>query len=275
MVATVTFTIPSFTVTGIIDDGVITPPPPPPPPPVEKPPLYPNSVASIDFDFILATDPDFSTGIVALNNGVLIQGLEFPNDPAGGPLIQAGYGFEISYSDTTWKTKVYCHKLFGGSAQSLVYANKLKTALGKIPKIIRENFFYVNIYKGDGTFTSEDKGHFFDFFSVKMDLRLSNHDLEESCFHEGVHAALQFNTPDGTPTGRGVALLNSPGWLAAVAADNAYITDYAKTAMQEDLSESALFAYTVIKNPERLGADLDKVKAQIPNRIAFFRTIFV
>jgi hypothetical protein len=69
--------------------------------------------------------------------------------------------------------------------------------------------------------------------------------------------------------------LEGTAWKTAKARDNAYITNYAETEDQEDFAESALFAYTLIYHPERFpAAERTKIQKQIPNRIAFFMTVY-
>ena len=64
----------------------------------------------------------------------------------------------------------------------------------------------------------------------------------------------------------------NPDWLAAVSADNAFVTTYAATSQQEDFAEHALVAYAMIFHPDRFPkADRAAIQKQIPNRIEFFR----
>jgi hypothetical protein len=121
------------------------------------------------------------------------------------------------------------------------------------------------VHKGgrDTTAFAEDKGHFFVIYSDNATKRIESHDLEETFFHEGTHASIQ------------VGHLGGRAWRNAKAADYAYITDYAKTEDQEDFAESALFAYTLIHHPERFpDHERQKIEKQIPNRIAFFRSVY-
>lgn len=95
-------------------------------------------------------------------------------------------------------------------------------------------------------------------------MRISNNDLEETIFHESIHAALDSE------------YLESTEWLNAQQNDDAFITQYAKdNSNKEDMAESALFSYTMIKYPNRLTPEIETwVKTNIPNRYAFFETIF-
>ena len=121
------------------------------------------------------------------------------------------------------------------------------------------------VHKGgaDTTAFAEDKGHFFVIYCDNAIKRIGTHDLEETFFHEATHASIQ------------VYHVNSVAWENARALDNAYITEYARTDDQEDFAESALFAFTLIHNPERLpAAERAKIEKQIPHRIAFFKGLY-
>lgn len=97
-----------------------------------------------------------------------------------------------------------------------------------------------------------------------MDARISTNDLEETVFHESVHASYQF------------MYQNDPSWLNAQNQDPTFVTEYAQNNPQiEDLAESALFAYTLITHPGRLDPDIEQwLIANIPNRLEWFGLIY-
>lgn len=97
-----------------------------------------------------------------------------------------------------------------------------------------------------------------------MDARISTHDLEETVFHESVHASIQ-----GVYQSEAI-------WLDAQANDDAFVTEYGQNLPGlEDMAESALFAYTAIVHPGRLSNDIEAwLEENIPNRMAFFRTLY-
>jgi hypothetical protein len=227
----------------------------------EKPPLYPSSVVGTDFDFITDDDPTAFKSIAFVG----LQDFEMPDKrPNRGPLIKKAYVFRVRFSDGT-EMLIAEDRAFGSRAAALKDAKRYTSRLGKLPKIYREKIVHIVVHKGgpDTTGFAEDKGHFFVIYSDNATKRIGTHDLEETLFHEASHASIQ------------VDHLSSAAWQKAVAADNAHITKYAKNSSQEDWSESALFAYTIIKHPERFPqTERAKIEAQIPNRIAFFRDIF-
>lgn len=148
--------------------------------------------------------------------------------------------------------------------QATDYATKVATALAKQPTALRKKLNRIIINKGDKTARAEETQHFFIMFSENIDKRISTHDLEETVFHETIHATLE------------LTYKNHPDWLKAQRADPGFITNYAqKEPRQEDLPESALFAYTLIKHPGRLPQEIEKSIHEImPNRLAFFKNLF-
>ncbi len=252
-------------VDGTTTPPTTTPPPTTPPPATEKPPLYSSSVTGTDFEFNMDTDPSAFQSLTYVG----FQKFEMPDKRALSPkpaLVQDAYVFNCAFNDGT-SMLIAESKEFGSKEAAEADALRYTRALGILPLLYRSKIKHMVVHKGgaDTTSFAEDRGHFFATYSDNLSKRISTHDLEDTFFHEASHSSIQ------------VDYLNSPAWLAAKAADNAYITEYAKTASaQEDFAESALFAYIIIKHPDRFpAADKAKIEAQIPNRIAFFRSIFL
>lgn len=249
-------------------DGTALPIPTPiPTPGPVKVPLYPSSVTGTDWDFITDADPNAFLALTFVG----LQDFEMPDKRGGSPLVQKAYVFNATFSGGNGRSgtgiKIACSNLFGSEAAAKTDAMRYISRLGRLPSLYRRNINHIVVHKGGvnpagTTAFAEDKGHFFVIYSENATLRISTNDLEETFFHEGTHASIQVDHVDGAP------------WKAAVAADNAFITDYASTDPQEDFAESALFSYTAIHHPERFPTGvLDKVKAQIPNRIKFFESL--
>ena len=97
-----------------------------------------------------------------------------------------------------------------------------------------------------------------------MAVRLRQNDLEETIFHESIHAAFD------------VSFANSADWQAAQDEDGAFITQYAAdNPTQEDLAETGLFVYTLLTNPARLSTDIEEwMRENMSSRIQFFISIF-
>jgi len=97
-----------------------------------------------------------------------------------------------------------------------------------------------------------------------METRISNHDLEETVFHESVHATLES------------IYKNDALWLKAQKDDAAFIIEYSANHPKiEDLLETAIFAYTILEHPGRLSSDIEEwIRKNTPQRLGFFSTIF-
>lgn len=222
-------------------------------------PLFPNSVVSNDIDFILDTDADAFKSMAFLRG----ENKEMPDSRNDKLFDTNTFVFEATFSDAK-KVQIWCHSSFETQAAAQAYAEKLCPRLGKLPEVQRNMLDHVIIHKGNATAFAETEGHFFVLYSDNMDARISTHDLEETVFHESVHASIQDTYK------------NNAEWKNAQTLDPSYITDYAKSLPNlEDMPETALFAYTLIAHPRRLSPEIEAwFTTNIPNRIAFFRKIY-
>ena len=220
-------------------------------------PLYPNSVVSNNIDFITADDPSAFESL----RFHMRDRREMPDKRKDQLFDEGTFVFEAIFSDGT-ALEIWAHSEFGTTEDAAHYAQMVTDPLGKLPSAMRRGLSHVVINKGDETAFGEDKGHFFVLYSENMDTRVSNHDLEETVFHESVHATLDLHHADGAD------------WLAAQRADNEFITEYAANNPDgEDLAETALFAVTLLKHPGRLPSDVESwMASNIPNRLNYFRT---
>lgn len=223
-------------------------------------PLFPNSVVSNDIDFILDEDPDAFESLAFIGR----QNKEMPGDPNGGGLFDTNtFVFRASFTDGG-TLEIWCHSSFLTQAAAQEYAEKLCPRLGKLPDFQRNLLNHVVIHNGDSGAFAEIEGQFFILYSDNMDDRISTHDLEETVFHESVHASYQF------------MYQNDPSWLNAQSSDPTFVTDYAQNNPQiEDMAESALFAYTLLSYPDRLEEDIENwLLENIPNRLAWFGMLY-
>ncbi len=222
-------------------------------------PLFTNSIVSTDIDFITASDDD-----AFLNIAYLGQADKEMPDSRNDILFDTGtYVFQLDFSIGN-SVEIWAHSTFGSENAARQYANKLTERLGKLPEFMRSELSHVVLHKGDAGAFAESEANFFVVYSENIDKRIANNDFEETVFHETVHATLDAD------------FLESEQWLQSQQNDGIFITVYAKeNANKEDMAESALFAYTMIKHPGRLSSDIEMwVKTNIPNRYAFFKTIF-
>lgn len=199
-------------------------------------PLFTNSIVSTDIDFIILNDTSTFVSMKYLGQ----KKQEMP-DRSNDVLMDEGtFVFDANFSDGS-KVGIWLHNSFENVANAEKYAQLLTRPLGKLPEVMRKKLHHVVVHKGNETAFGESEGHFFVLYSENMETRIRNHDLEETVFHESVHATLEYRYK------------KDAAWLKAQKNDAAFITEYAASKPNlEDLPETALFAYTMLKHPGRL-----------------------
>lgn len=222
-------------------------------------PLFPNSVVSNDIDFIRADDPDTYTSLAFIGRAKK----EMPSSISNDLFDQNTFIFEATFTDGE-TMEIWCHSSFGTQAVAQGYAEKLGPRLGKLPVFQRNMVNHVVIHSGDAGAFAEIEGQFFVLYADNMDRRISTNDLEETVFHESVHASYQF------------MFENDPAWLNAQASDRSYITEYGEeNSSLEDMAEAALFAYTMMTYPGRLSQEIeDWITVNNTNRLAWFGMLY-
>lgn len=213
-------------------------------------PLYPNSVASNDLDFIQADDSGACWSMIE-NGG----GRTEMYDPRRDTLfVEGALHFDIAFPDQIIRINV--HPDVGDPQQRAMEA---AASVSRLPNLMRISLRYVNIHDGDGSAWAEDAGRFFTLYDGLMERRLAEHDLDETVFHETAHVALD------------PLLSGDPDWQSNQASDNNFITQYAAdNPNKEDIAESALFAWTMMYHPNRLSAQVEAaVRETIPNRLEY------
>lgn len=222
-------------------------------------PLFENSIASTNIDFIKSTDPDTFLSIT-------YQG-RFEKEMPGSEfdlIDKNAFVFQASFTNNK-KIGIWCHSSFQTVEAAAGYANKLTDKLGKLPIFMRDELSHVVIHTGDGGAFAEDRGKFFVIFTERIDKRISENDLEETVFHESIHVAID------------LTYAKSSGWTQAQKNDNAFITNYAKSRPnKEDLAETAIFVYAMENYPGRIPSDVEEwVLKNISNRYNFLKPILV
>jgi hypothetical protein len=219
---------------------------------------YRSSVVGTDFDFVVDEDP--STFLCLEFHGERLR--EMPDKTSDAPLVQPALVFMAYYEDGT-SVDLALDADFSTESAAREEALRYATRLGKLPTALRSGVERIVVHAGPTDATAFSDRGLIALYSANATKRISTHDLEETLFHESVHAAW-----DGPHR-------ESPEWLAAQAADGAFLTAYAaENPDGEDLAESALFAYTLLHHPERIPADhAARIRAAIPARIAFVETL--
>lgn len=189
-------------------------------------PLQENSVVATEFDFIRAKDPDAFHCLGYTGT----ERREMPDR-------RRETVFAARFLDGT-EVGSWVHPEIGDQSAAEEHARRLTGPLCKLPTFMRRSLNHIVVYEGDLPAFAEDRGRFFIAYSDNMTTRLSDNDPAEMVF---VHSTLD------------IPLAESREWRAAQQADNAFVTVYAAEHRdQEDMAESALFAWAVLRHPRSL-----------------------
>ena len=223
-------------------------------------PIYPNSVVSNDHEFIKTSDESAYACVVYQSTARA----QMPDSRTNRLFADGVFIFEARYRDGT-SVELWAHPDFQTKENALVSVEPVAQAVGKLPTFMRSKLDHVVVHEGDRTAYSEHLGRFFVVYSDNIQTRINNHDLEETVFHESVHATLDH------------PLRDSQEWKGVQLADGAFITEYAKDNPEtEDMAESALFAWAMIMHPGRLP---DSVEASVREimlyRLTYFEKLFL
>lgn len=173
----------------------------------------------------------------------------------GEPVIEA-YLFSALYRDGA-KIEFAVNPEFENAEAARAEALRIAPALGQLPGTLRAGIARFNLHKGDaaphagtGSIT---------FYQDTITQRLSYKHLEESLFHESVHASWDAEHR------------LAPDWQAAQMADGRFLTGYAQSRPErEDLAETALFAYALSHHPDRFPpVDSADTRRAVPHRLAY------
>jgi len=222
-------------------------------------PLFPNSVASNDLDFITASDPA-AAFCLRFDGRTRAEMPDQRNDILLAADVRV---FTATYSDDT-AVGLWVHPDIATDEEATALVTPVAEAVAKLPTAMRSLLNHVVIHAGNETAFSEDIGRFIILYSDNIRSRISTNDLQETVFHESVHATID------------IPHAESGDWLAAQSADAAFVTTYAaENSADEDMAESALFAWAMVKHPGRLPPETEAaVAALMPNRLAYFDALF-
>jgi hypothetical protein len=215
---------------------------------------YRSSVVGTDFDFITDSDPNTFEQLEYTG----LELAEMPDKTSSAPLRQQAFVFVSTFSDGT-HIKIFIDADYETEAAAREEAIRYTPRLGRLPTALREGVERLVVHRGGEDATAFSDRGLIVIYSDNATKRISTHDLEETIFHESVHAAWDERHA------------HSDAWREAQRSDGAFITRYAKDNPDgEDLAESALFAYTLLHHPERIPEpDAARLRVAIPARIAF------
>ena len=214
-----------------------------------------GDTAGTVFDIITATDP---SAFVCLSPQGQAPRQIWDKRVDGEPVV-AAHLFLARYSDGA-EIEIAVNPEFD-EGTALALANRFAQPLGQLPTSLRAGIGRFSIHGGAESFHAGN-GQIV-VYTEMADQRASYAHLEESLFHEAVHASWDD------------AHRLSPGWQAAQAADGGFLTDYgAESPDREDLAETALFAFAILHHPDRFPpVDTADTQRAVPNRIAYIATL--
>ncbi len=215
--------------------------------------LYRSSVVGTEIDFIQQADPDAFLCLEFKGEGYR----EMPDKTQPSPLIQTAFIFVSYFSDGT-SIDVALDSQFGSEAAARKEALRYTSPLGKLPTALRRGVERIVVHQGEEQATAFADLGLIVVYSDNASKRIASHDLEETIFHESVHAAWDEEHEQ------------TEAWRAAQDSDAGFLTEYAAERPGEDLAESALFAYTLLHHPDRIPAEeAERILPTIPARIAY------
>jgi hypothetical protein len=210
-----------------------------------------SDTAGTVFDIITATDP--SAFVCMEAQGQAARQI-WDKRVDGEPVVEA-HVFVARYSDGA-VIEIGVNPEFDESVAA-VQALRFAYPLGQLPTSLRAGIERFSIHAGDEGFHA-GTGQIV-VYTEMADFRASYAHLEESLFHEAVHASWD------------EAHRLAPDWMAAQAADGGFLTDYAaESPEREDLAETALFAFAILHHPDRFPpVDTADTLAAVPHRIDY------
>ncbi len=209
----------------------------------------------IDSDIIISSDPTAFLGAVYTG-----QGLRYVYDRRFGWIWMDAYLFDATYDDGL-TAEIQVNPEFGSSAAAEIEALKYGWAVGQLPTALRADVWYLWIHQGVYPFGGGNNSIL--IHTGQAASYESSGILEETLVHEATHTSLD------------AAHAGAPGWLNAQAADDCFISTYARDhplpPWSEDVSESFLTYLAIRYRSDRISEALEEtILLAIPNRIAYF-----
>lgn len=215
-----------------------------------------SDTAGTVFDIIRADDP--GSFLCLQPQGQAVRQI-WDKRVDGEPLVQA-FLFTARFTDGT-VIEIAINPEFGSAGAARSEALRYTTPLGQLPTAVRRGIDRFSVHGGDAGFHA-GAGQVV-VYAGRADQRLIYAHLEESLFHEAVHASWDADHR------------LAPDWIAAQAADGGFLTDYAANSPErEDLAETALFALALLHHPDRFPpVDSADARRAVPHRIAYIANL--
>ncbi len=150
---------------------------------------------------------------------------------------------------------------FGSEAESLAQAERFAPFIGQLPTALRRDLQTVWIHRGVQPFGGGNNNIL--IHTGQADEYLRDGILEETLIHEATHTSL-----DGR-------YASTPEWQAAQAADQNFISTYARDfPNREDMAESFLLYLAIRFRSDRISPQLaSSINITMPNRIEYFESL--
>lgn len=221
----------------------------------QQPAPFDNTAGTV-FDIIRADDP---TTFVCLDELGRAERQIWDKRVDGEPIVMA-YLFQAQYADGA-SIEIAINPEFGSPENAREQAELYAPALGRLPSSLRDGIKRFSVHDGRRGFHAGTGGIV--VYADTTANRLSYDHLEESLFHEAVHASWDH------------AHRLAPTWIAAQRSDGMFLTEYGqKRPEREDLAETALFAFAILHHPDRFPPVDTKVTLEaVPARIAYIREL--
>ena len=225
--------------------------------PERQPPLY-TSTADTVFDIIRTDDP--SDLVCVKDEGMTLDRI-WDKRVDGEPVVGI-FSFRAHFKDGR-TVRIAVNAEFGSTGAAAVEARRYARILGQIPDRLRNGVARLSLHKGREGFHA-GPGQIVAYQGTAED-RIETDHLEETVFHEAVHAAWD------------EAYRLSTEWRAVQQQDGRFLTDYAREQPErEDLAETALFAYGLLLQPGRIPpVDTADIENAVPHRLRFLSTLLV
>ena len=218
---------------------------------VQADPPYSGTIF-VDPDIIVASDPTTFKSVVGAG-----QGNRWMFDRRANAWVYLNaFLFNASYSDGLG-IEIQVNPEFGDQATALAEAAKYAPVIGRLPTCLRTGVQTVWIHKGTQPFGGGNNNLL--IHTGQADQYAASGILEETLVHEATHTSLD------------AAQAGAPGWIAAQAADNEFISTYARDYPdREDLAESFLLYLALRHRSDRISLSVSNTIARtIPHRIAY------
>lgn len=175
----------------------------------------------------------------------------------GEPQVNA-YLFQAYFTDGT-QIELAINPEFGTRDNARIVAQMFTGPLGFLPTSLRRGIEKFSVHDGNKGFHA-GTGQII-MYRAQAQRRIGEHQLEESVFHEAVHASWD------------AAHRLNQDWKEAQQQDGGFLTQYGQSSPQrEDLADTAVFVFGLLHHPERLPpVDSADIRRAIPHRIEYIR----